>query len=39
MLDKIPNEKEMIALIGQSLYDVWKKLCVLIEERYDMDCL
>lgn len=39
MLDKIPNEKEMIALIGQSLYDVWKKLCVLIEERYDMECL
>lgn len=38
MLDKIPNEKEMIALIGQSLYDVWKKLCVLIEERYDMEC-
>ena len=39
MLDKIPNEKEMIALIGQSLYDVWKKLCVLIEKRYDMECL
>ena len=27
MLDKIPNAEEMIALVGQSLYDIWNKLC------------
>ena len=27
MLDKIPNAEEMTALVGQSLYDVWNKLC------------
>lgn len=37
MLDVIPNEERMTALVGQSLYDVWKQLCALIEERYDMD--
>ena len=39
MLDTIPNEEEMIDLVGQSLYDVWNKLCALIDEKYDMDCL
>lgn len=39
MLDTIPNEEEMIALVGKSLYDVWKKLCAFIDEQYDMDCL
>lgn len=39
MLDMIPGEKEMIALVGKSLYDVWNKLCALIDEKYDMDCL
>ena len=28
MLDKIPNAEEMIALVGQSLYDIWNKLCM-----------
>jgi len=28
MLDTIPNEEEMTALVGKSLYDVWNKLCV-----------
>ena len=35
MLDMIPNEKEMTALVGKSLYDVWNKLCALIDEKYD----
>ena len=35
MLDKIPNAQEMNALIGQSLYDIWNKLCALIDEKYD----
>lgn len=39
MLDKIPDKEEMIDLVGQSLYDVWNKLCALIDETYDMDRL
>lgn len=39
MLDKIPNAEEMTSLIGQSLYDIWNKLCALIDEKYDMECL
>ncbi len=39
MLTTIPNEEEMATLVGKSLYDVWKKLCALIDEKYDMDCL
>lgn len=39
MLDTIPDEEEMTALVGKALYDVWHKLCVLIDEKYDMDCL
>lgn len=37
MINKIPDENDMIALIGQSLYDVWQKLCAAIDEKYDMD--
>ena len=29
----------MTALVGKSLYDIWIKLCDLIEEKYDMDRL
>ena len=39
MLDAIPDSKEMTALVGKSLYDVWNQLCALIDENYDMDCL
>lgn len=39
MLDTIPNEEEMTALVGKPLYGVWKELCALIDERYDMDRL
>ena len=39
MLDKKPNEEEMISLVGKSLYDVWNKLCACIDEQYDMDRL
>ena len=38
MLDKIPNTEEITALVGQSLYDVWNKLCILIDEKYEMEC-
>lgn len=39
MLDTIPNEEEMTALVGKPLYDVWNKLCALIDEKYDTDRL
>ncbi|MDE6474831.1 MAG: DUF3788 domain-containing protein [Clostridia bacterium] len=38
-MEKIPNAEELTALIGNSLYDVWNKLCALIDENYDMDRL
>lgn len=38
MLDKVPNEEELTALLGKPLYDIWKKLCALIEKHYNMDC-
>lgn len=37
MLDTIPGEEAMTALVGKSLYNVWNQLCALIDERYDMD--
>ena len=39
MLDKIPDREEMTTLVGKTLYEIWNKLCVLIDEKYDMDCL
>lgn len=39
MLDQMPNKEKMTDLIGKDLYDVWNKLCSLIDEKYDMDCM
>lgn len=39
MLDTMPNKEAMTALVGKCLYDVWSKLCALIDEEYDMDHL
>lgn len=39
MLDKIPNAEKMTASVEQSLYDIWNKLCSLIDEKYEMECL
>ena len=39
MLDTIPNEEELTALVGKSLYDVWNQLCSVIDEAYDMERL
>lgn len=39
MLDRIPSKEDMTVLVGQSLYDVWVKLCNIIDERYNMDRL
>lgn len=39
MLDIIPNTEQMTDLVGKSLWEIWEKLCALIDEKYDMDCL
>ena len=39
MADMIPGEEEMAALVGPSLYAVWNRLCMRIDETYDMDHL
>ena len=39
MLEKIPSKEELVALIGQPLFEVWIKLCDLIESKYDMERL
>ncbi len=39
MLDIIPNAEQMTSLVGESLYVIWNKLCALIDENYDMNCL
>ena len=36
MLDVIPDEERMTALVGTSLYKVWNSLSALIAEHYDM---
>lgn len=37
MLNTIPNHEDITALVGQALYDVWKELCAVIDEKYDME--
>lgn len=39
MLNATPDREEMAALLGEALYEVWARLCALIDEAYDMDCL
>lgn len=39
MLDKIPSQEELAALVGLPLYGVWQKICTMIDEKYDMDCI
>lgn len=39
MLEKIPTNEEIVALIGRQLFDVWTKLCDLIESKYDLERL
>ena len=39
MLEKIPNEQDMKNLLGQSLFEVWTKLCAAIDAQYDMERL
>lgn len=39
MLDKVPTNEELIALIGKPLFKVWSALCDMIDQKYDMDHL
>lgn len=39
MLKKIPTQEMMIGLLGSSLFEVWKSLCSVIEEKYEMEQL
>ncbi len=39
MLDRVPSEEQMTALVGDSLYQVWCQLTDLIDRRYDMERL
>ena len=39
MLGIIPDAEQMTTLVGKPLYEIWNKLCALIDEKYDMDCL
>ena len=39
MPETTPTQEEMTALVGGPLYDVWNRLCALIDERYDMERL
>ena len=37
MLHRIPDTEEMTALVGKPFYEIWEKLCALIEAQYDME--
>lgn len=39
MIEKIPTQEMMIGLLGSSLFEVWKSLCSVIEEKYEMEQL
>lgn len=37
MLDNIPTPEQLAELVGKELYEVWHRLCALIDEKYDME--
>ena len=39
MSEKIPTQSTMTDLHGQPLFEVWQKLCVVIDEKYEMERL
>ncbi len=39
MLEKNPSAGDMTVLLGSQLYDVWKDLCFMIDEKYEMEHL
>gem|GEM_PF-3253412 len=36
MLEKMPNTNDITQLIGDPLYDVWEKLCAMVDEKWIM---
>ena len=39
MLDMVPNAEQMITLVGEPLYEIWTRLCALIDASYSMERL
>ena len=39
MLENRPSQSTMTELLGQSLFEVWRMLCLAIDEKYDMERL
>ena len=39
MLEKGPVAEDIAALLGPQLYNVWKGLCTIIDEKYEMEHL
>ena len=37
MLENIPSQKTMTELLGQSLFEIWQRLCLAIDEKYEME--
>lgn len=37
MIEKIPSQEEMTALLGEALLAVWTSLCERIDAQYDME--
>ena len=39
MLENIPSQSTLSALLGQALFEVWQELCSAIDEKYEMEQL
>lgn len=39
MLDKVPTSENLISLMGKPLFETWKALSDMIEQKYDMEHL
>ena len=39
MLENIPSQSTMTELLGESLFEVWQKLCLTIDGKYEMERL
>ena len=37
MLENIPSQKTMTELLGQSLFEIWQRLCLAIDEKYNIE--
>ena len=39
MLENTPSQSTITELLGQSLFEVWKNLCLAIDEKYEIERL